>query len=266
MTLLHEDKPLKIGSYSFNSRLIIGTGKYKSYAENARALEASGAEIITVALRRVNVIDKDNEKLQDYINPKKYTYLPNSAGCYSADEAIRTLRLAREVGGWKLVKLEVIGSKENLFPDMQETLIATEILTKEGFEVMVYANDDPIYAKKIEEAGAVAIMPLAAPIGSGLGIQNKTNISLIIKEANIPVIIDAGIGTASDAVIAMEMGCAAVILNTAISNSGNPELMSLAMKHAVIAGRNAYLAGRMEKKNYATASSPVTGLITEKSQ
>jgi len=256
-----QDTSLEIGSYSFSSRLIIGTGKYKSYEENAKALEASGAEIITVALRRVNVIDKDNEKLQDYISPKNYTYLPNTAGCYSAEEAIRTLRLAREVGGWKLVKLEVIGSKENLFPDMHETLIATEKLTKDGFEVMVYANDDPIYAKKLEDAGAVAIMPLAAPIGSGLGIQNKTNINLIIEQANIPVIIDAGIGTASDAVIAMEMGCDAVILNTAISGSANPELMARAMKHAVIFGRDAYLAGRMAKKQYASASSPTKGLI-----
>lgn len=256
-----QDASLEIGSYSFSSRLIIGTGKYNSYEENAKALEASGAEIITVALRRVNVIDKDNEKLQDYISPKNYTYLPNTAGCYSAEEAIRTLRLAREVGGWKLVKLEVIGSKENLFPDMYETLIATEKLTKDGFEVMVYANDDPIYAKKLEDAGAVAIMPLAAPIGSGLGIQNKTNINLIIEQANIPVIIDAGIGTASDAVIAMEMGCDAVILNTAISGAANPELMARAMKHAVISGRDAFLAGRMAKKQYASASSPTKGLI-----
>jgi thiazole synthase len=255
------DKPFTVAGRTFRSRLIVGTGKYKSYRENAAALEASGAEIVTVALRRVNVMDKGAERLIDFIDPKKYTYLPNTAGCFTGEDAVRTLRLAREAGGWKLVKLEVLGEKKTLYPDMVETLRATEMLIKDGFEVMVYCNDDPLMAKRLEDMGAAAIMPLASPIGSGLGIQNPINIRLIIEEAKVPVIVDAGIGTASDAAIAMELGCDAVISNTGIAAAKDPIAMARAMKLAVEAGRLAYLAGRMAKKRYADPSSPLAGLI-----
>jgi thiazole synthase len=255
------DKPFAIAGKTYTSRLIIGTGKYKSYEENARALEASGAEIVTVAVRRVNLTDPNQPKLIDRIDPKKYTYLPNTAGCFTGEEAIRTLRLAREAGGWTLVKLEVLGEKKLLYPDMLETLRATEMLTKDGFQVMVYCNDDPLLAKRLEDMGAVAIMPLASPIGSGMGIQSTVNIRMIIEDAKVPVIVDAGIGTASDAAMAMELGCDAVISNTGIAHAKDPVKMAAAMKHAVEAGRLAYLAGRMAKKPYADPSSPLTGLI-----
>ena len=251
----------KIADQTFNSRLIIGTGKYQSFAQTKLALEASGAEIITVALRRVNVMEKNKEKLQDFIDPSKYTYLPNTAGCYSSDEALRTLRLAREAGGWDLVKLEVIGDQKTLYPDMEETMIAARTLIKEGFKVMVYSTDDPLFARKLEDLGCVAIMPLAAPIGSGLGIQNKINIQIIKENASVPILVDAGVGTSSDAVIAMELGCDGVLMNTAIAEAQNPILMAEAMKNAIISGRQAFLAGRMPKKQYADPSSPVTGLI-----
>ena len=250
-----------VAGRTFRSRLIIGTGKYKDYAENAAALVASGAEIVTVALRRVNVSDPASPKLVDFIDPKQYTYLPNTAGCYTADEAVRTLRLAREAGGWNLVKLEVLGDRKTLFPDMIETLKATEVLIKDGFDVMVYCSDDPLLCKRLEESGAAAIMPLAAPIGSGLGVQNPINIRLIIEAARVPVLVDAGVGTASDAAIAMELGCDGVLMNTAIAEAKNPPLMARAMMHAVEAGRLAYLAGRMKKKMYADPSSPLAGLI-----
>jgi len=250
-----------VAGRTFSSRLIIGTGKYKTYEENARALEASGAEIVTVAVRRVNLSNPDEPMLVDFIDPKKVTYLPNTAGCYTGEEAMRTLGLAREAGGWSLVKLEVLGDRKTLYPDMIETLRATEILAKDGFEVMVYCSDDPLMAKRCENAGAVAIMPLAAPIGSGLGVQNPINIRLIIEQSEVPVLVDAGVGTASDAAVAMELGCAGVLMNTAIAEAKNPVLMASAMKHAVIAGRQAYLAGRMAKKLYADPSSPLAGLI-----
>jgi len=256
-----EDKPLVIAGRMYKSRLIIGTGKYKSYAQNAAALEASGAEIVTVAVRRVNLTDPSQPKLVDFIDPKKVTYLPNTAGCFTGEEAVRTLRLAREAGGWTLVKLEVLGDRKTLYPDMIETLRATEMLIKEGFQVMVYCSDDPLMAKRLEEAGASAIMPLAAPIGSGLGVQNPVNIRMIVEEAKVPVIVDAGVGTASDAAVAMELGCDAVLMNTAIAEAKNPVMMAAAMRHAVEAGRLAYLAGRMAKKRYADPSSPLAGLI-----
>jgi thiazole synthase len=255
------DLPLTIAGKTYRSRLIIGTGKYKSYAENAAALEASGAEIVTVAVRRVNLTNPKEPRLVDFIDPKKVTYLPNTAGCYTAEEAIRTLRLAREAGHWSLVKLEVLGDRKTLYPDVIETLRATELLVKDGFEVMVYCSDDPLMAKRLEEAGASAIMPLAAPIGSGLGVQNPVNIRLIVEEAKVPVIVDAGVGTASDAAVAMELGCDAVLMNTAIAEAKDPILMARAMRHAVEAGRLAYLAGRMPKKRYADPSSPLAGLI-----
>src|SRR6185503_17214236 len=255
------DKPFMLAGKEYKSRLIIGTGKYKTYADNAAALEASGAEIVTVAVRRVNLTDPNQPKLIDFIDPKKYTYLPNTAGCFTGEDAIRTLRLAREAGGWSLVKLEVLGEKKLLYPDMLETLRATEMLTKDGFQVMVYCNDDPLLAKRLEEMGAAAIMPLASPIGSGLGIQSTVNIRMIIEDAKVPVIVDAGIGTASDAAMAMELGCDAVISNTGIAHARNPVKMAAAMKHAVEAGRLAYLAGRMAKKPYADPSSPLSGLI-----
>jgi thiazole synthase len=255
------DKPFVIAGQTFHSRLIIGTGKYKSYEENARALEASGAEIVTVAVRRVNLTDPKQPKLIDFIDPKKYTYLPNTAGCFTGEEAIRTLRLAREAGGWTLVKLEVLGEKKLLYPDMLETLRATEMLSKDGFNVMVYCSDDPILAKRLEDIGAVAIMPLASPIGSGMGLQSTVNIRMMIEDSKVPVIVDAGIGTASDAAIAMELGCDAVISNTGIAQAKDPVKMAAAMKHAVEAGRLAYLAGRMAKKPYADPSSPLSGLI-----
>jgi thiazole synthase len=255
------DKPFVIAGKTYKSRLIIGTGKYKTYAMNAAALEASGAEIVTVAVRRVNLTDKTQERLVDFIDPKKYTYLPNTAGCFTAEDAIRTLRLAREAGGWNLVKLEVLGDKKTLYPNMIETLRATELLLKEDFQVMVYCSDDPLMAKRLEELGACAIMPLAAPIGSGLGVQNPVGIRMIVEEAKVPVIVDAGVGTASDATVAMELGCDAVLMNTAIAEAKDPVMMAGAMRHAVEAGRLAYLAGRMAKKRYADPSSPLAGLI-----
>jgi len=255
------DKPFVVAGKTYKSRLIIGTGKYKSYEENARALEASGAEIVTVAVRRVNLTDPNQPKLIDFIDPKKVTYLPNTAGCFTGEDAVRTLRLAREAGGWSLVKLEVLGEKKLLYPDMLETLRAAEMLTKDGFQVMVYCSDDPLMAKRLEDVGAVAIMPLASPIGSGMGVTSTVNIRMIIEDAKVPVIVDAGIGTASDAAVAMELGCDAVISNTGIAHAKDPVLMAAAMKHAVEAGRLAWLAGRMPKKAYADPSSPLSGLI-----
>ena len=254
-------EPLVIAGKAFQSRLIVGTGKYKDGPETQAAIEASGAEMVTVAVRRVNLTDPNQPKLIDFIDPKKYTYLPNTAGCFTGEDAVRTLRLAREAGGWSLVKLEVLGDKKTLYPNMIETLRATELLIKEDFQVMVYCSDDPLMAKRLEELGACAIMPLAAPIGSGLGVQNPVNIRMIIEEAKVPVIVDAGVGTASDAAIAMELGCDAVLMNTAIAEAKDPVLMARAMKHAVEAGRLAYLAGRMPKKRYADPSSPLAGLI-----
>lgn len=256
-----EDEKLIIAGRAFTSRLIVGTGKYKDYAENAAAAEAAGAEIVTVAVRRVNLTDRDAPMLVDYIDPKKFTYLPNTAGCFTGEDAVRTLRLAREAGGWDLVKLEVLGDEKTLYPNMTETLRSAELLIKEGFEVMVYCSDDPIMAKELEDMGCCAIMPLAAPIGSGLGIQNPVNIRLIIEQANVPVLVDAGVGTASDAAIAMELGCDGVLMNTAIAEAKNPIVMAEAMKNAVIAGRQAYVAGRMAKRLYADPSSPIGGLI-----
>jgi thiazole synthase len=250
-----------VAGRTFTSRLIVGTGKYKNFEENAAALEASGAEIVTVAVRRVNIADPNQPMLTDFIDPTKVTYLPNTAGCFSAEDAIRTLRLAREAGGWNLVKLEVLGEAKTLYPDMRETLRATEQLVKLGFEPMVYCVDDPIGAKQLEEAGAVAIMPLGAPIGSGLGIQNRVTIRLIVEAANVPVLVDAGVGTASDAAVAMELGCDGVLMNTAIAEAKDPVLMARAMKSAVKAGRLAYLSGRMGKRRYADPSSPLAGLI-----
>jgi thiazole synthase len=252
---------LTVAGRTFQSRLIIGTGKYKSYAENAAALEASGAEIVTVALRRVNVSDPGQERLIDFIDPEKYTFMPNTAGCFTGEEAVRTLRLAREAGGWTLVKLEVLADQKTLYPEMEETLKAAKLLIAEGFNVMVYCSDDPVYARKLEDAGCAAIMPLGSLIGSGLGILNPVNIRLIIEQARVPVIVDAGVGTASDAAVAMELGCDGVLMNTAIAEAKDPIRMARAMKHAVIAGREAYLAGRMGKKRYADPSSPLAGLI-----
>lgn len=256
-----DDTPLEIAGRKFNSRLIIGTGKYKDYAENAAAAEAAGAEIITVAVRRVNLTDPNKPMLIDFLDQKKYTYLPNTAGCFTGEDAVRTLRLAREAGGWSLVKLEVLGDEKTLYPNMTETLRAAELLLVDGFEVMVYCNDDPIMCKQLEDMGCCAIMPLGAPIGSGLGLQNPVNIRLIIEQSNVPVLVDAGVGTASDAAIAMELGCDAVLMNTAIAEAKSPILMAEAMKNAVISGRQAYLAGRMPKKMYADPSSPLAGLI-----
>ena len=245
----------------FKSRLIVGTGKYKSFKETAQAIKAAGSDMVTVAVRRVNITDKKKTTLMDYINPKKITYLPNTAGCFNSFEALRTLRLAREMGGWKLVKLEVLGDKKTLYPNMIETIKSTEILVKEGFKVMVYCTDDPLMAKMLEDVGAAAIMPLAAPIGSGLGIQNKINIQLIKRQSRVPVIVDAGVGQASDATVAMELGCDGVLINTAIAEAKNPVLMAEAMKHAVMAGRKAFKAERMKKRKYGNASSPQNNLI-----
>ncbi len=250
-----------IANKNFNSRLIVGTGKYKNFEETANAVKVSGADIVTVAVRRVNILDKKQPLLMDYLDPKSITYLPNTAGCYSSEEALRTLRLAREMGGWRLVKLEVLGDKKTLYPNMIETIKSTEVLVKEGFDVMVYCTDDPIMSKKLEDVGACAIMPLGAPIGSGLGIQNKINIKLIKEQSFVPVIVDAGVGTASDATIAMELGCDGVLINTAIAESKNPVLMAESMKHAVIAGRKAFKAVRMKKKKYGDPSSPQSNLI-----
>ena len=250
-----------IAKKRFISRLIVGTGKYKSFQQTADAIKASGADLVTVAVRRVNITDKKEPTLMDYIDPKKFTYLPNTAGCFNSHDALRTLRLAREMGGWKLVKLEVLGDKITLYPNMIETIKSTEVLVKEGFKVMVYCTDDPIMAKKLEDVGASAIMPLAAPIGSGLGIQNNINIKIINEQSKVPVIVDAGVGEASDATIAMELGCDGVLINTAIAEANNPLLMAEAMKFAVIAGRKSYLAGRMKKREFASASSPKKNLI-----
>ncbi len=252
---------LKISKIKLKSRLIVGTGKYKNFRETADAIRASGADMVTVAVRRVNITDKKKPLLTDYLNPKKIKLLPNTAGCFTSKEALRTLRLAREMGGWKLVKLEVLGDKKTLYPNMLETIKSTKILVKEGFKVMVYCTDDPLLARKLEDCGASAIMPLASPIGSGLGLQNKVNISIIIKQTKVPVIVDAGIGTASDATIAMEMGCDGVLINSAIANSKRPILMAKAFRDAVISGRNAFLAGRMKKNYFASPSSPIKGLI-----
>ena len=246
---------------TFNSRLIVGTGKYKSFEENAAAVAASGAEIVTVAVRRVNISDPKAPMLTDFIDPKRITYLPNTAGCFTGDEAVRTLRLAREAGGWDLVKLEVLGEAKTLYPAMRETLCATEVLANEGFLPMVYCTDDPIATKQLEDAGAVAVMPLGAPIGSGLGIQNRVTIRLIVEGARVPVLVDAGVGTASDASVAMELGCDGVLMNTAIAEAKDPMLMARAMRLAVESGRLAYRAGRMGLRRYADPSSPLAGLI-----
>jgi len=256
-----DDDSWTVAGRTFRSRLIVGTGKYADFAQNAAAVEASGAEIVTVAVRRVNISDPKAPMLTDFIDPKKITYLPNTAGCFTADEAIRTLRLAREAGGWDLVKLEVLGEARTLYPDMRETLKATEVLANEGFLPMVYCVDDPIAAKQLEEAGAVAVMPLGAPIGSGLGIQNRVTIRLIVEGAGVPVLVDAGVGTASDAAVAMELGCDGVLMNTAIAEAKEPVRMARAMKLAVEAGRDAYLSGRMGQRRYADPSSPLAGLI-----
>lgn len=254
---------LKIAGKEYRSRLLVGTGKYKDFNETRAAIEASGAEIVTVAIRRVNIgQDKDSPNLLDFLSPERFTILPNTAGCFTAEDAVRTLRLARELLGHSLCKLEVLGDSATLFPNMPETLKAAEVLIKEGFEVMVYCSDDPIQAKILEEMGVKAIMPLASLIGSGMGILNPWNLSLIVENAQVPVIVDAGVGTASDAAIAMEIGCDAVLMNTAIAAAKNPILMAEAMKNAVAAGRAAFLAGRMPKKIYtASASSPTGGLI-----
>jgi thiazole synthase len=256
-----DDDSWTVAGRSFRSRLIVGTGKYRDFAQNAAAVEASGAEIVTVAVRRVNVSDRNAPMLTDFIDPKRFTYLPNTAGCFDAESAIRTLRLAREAGGWDLVKLEVLGEAKTLYPDMVETLRATEILAKEGFLPMVYCVDDPIAAKRLEDAGAVAIMPLGAPIGSGLGIQNRVTIRLIVEGAAVPVLVDAGVGSASDAAVAMELGCDGVLMNTAIAEARDPVMMAAAMRAAIEAGRLSYRAGRMGMRRYADPSSPLAGLI-----
>lgn len=255
------DDSLRIGRRVFESRLLVGTGKYRDHGETARAIAASGAEIVTVAIRRTNIGQSPGEpNLLDVLSPDRYTLLPNTAGCYTADEAVRTCRLARELlDGHDLVKLEVLGDSKTLYPDMVQTLAAAETLVADGFEVMVYCSDDPILARRLEEIGCVAIMPLAAPIGSGLGVQNRYNILEIVANAKVPVLVDAGVGTASDAAIAMELGCDGVLMNTAIAAAREPERMALAMRHAVIAGREAFLAGRMAPRRHASASSPETG-------
>src|SRR3954467_9563395 len=250
-----------VAGRTFASRLIVGTGKYKSLEENAAAVEASGAQIVTVAVRRANISHPGQPMLTDFIDPDKITYLPNTAGCFTADEAVRTLRLAREAGGWAPGKVGGLGKAKTLYPDMIETLRATETLAKEGFEPMVYCADDPIAAKRLEEAGAVAIMPLGAPIGSGLGLQNQVMIRIMVEQAKVPVLVDAGVGTASDPAVAMELGCTGVLMNTAIAEAKDPVLMARAMKLAVESGRLAYRAGRMGKRRYADPSSPLAGLI-----
>jgi thiazole synthase len=256
-----QDDPLEVAGRRFSSRLLVGTGKYKDFEETARAIEASGAEIVTVAVRRVNVSDPNAPMLTDYVDPKKYTYLPNTAGCYTADDAVRTLRLAREAGGWDLVKLEVLSDPKYLWPNNLETIKAAEQLIKEDFKVMVYTTDDPYLCKRFEDLGCVAVMPLAAPIGSGLGIRNPYTIRIILEQANVPILVDAGVGTASDAAIAMELGCGGVLMNTAIASAKDPIRMARAMRRAVQAGRDAFLAGRMPRRLYATASSPLDGLF-----
>ncbi len=255
------DRPLVVGNTEFRSRLIVGTGKYASFEETKKAIEASGADCVTVAVRRVNIIDRSQENLLDYIDPKIYKILPNTAGCYTAEEAVRTARLARSAGISDMVKLEVIGDPKTLFPDNEALLEATRILVKEGFTVLPYTNDDPIMARKLQDAGAAVVMPLAAPIGSGLGVRNPYNIRIILETISVPIIVDAGVGTASDAAIAMELGCDGVLMNTAIAGAENPIQMAEAMNYAVRAGRLAYLAGRIPKKLYAQASSPVEGMI-----
>ncbi|VAX26401.1 Thiazole synthase [hydrothermal vent metagenome] len=255
------DTPLVIGEIPFRSRLIVGTGKYASFEETKKAIEASGADCVTVAVRRVNILDRKEENLLDYLDPKVYKILPNTAGCYTAEEAIRTARLARSAGVSDMVKLEVIGDKRTLFPDNEALLEATEVLAKEGFIVLPYTNDDPIMARKLVDAGAAVVMPLAAPIGSGLGIRNPYNIQIIMETISVPIIVDAGVGTASDAAIAMELGCDGILMNTAIAGADNPIQMAEAMNLGVKAGRLAYLAGRIPKKLYAQASSPIEGMI-----
>jgi len=255
-----EDKFI-IKEIEFKSRLWVGTGKYKDFEETKKAIEASGADVVTVAVRRVNIIDRKSENLFDYIDPRKYKILPNTAGCYNVEDALRYSRLAREAGISDMIKLEVIGDEKTLFPDVIGLLKATEILAKEGFLVFPYTNDDPIMAKRLIDAGAVAVMPLAAPIGSGLGIRNPYNIKIILETVKAPVIVDAGVGTASDAAVAMELGCDAILLNTAIAGAKDPIAMAEAMKHAVLAGRLAYKAGRIPKKLYAAASSPIEGML-----
>ncbi|MCK5876344.1 MAG: thiazole synthase [Candidatus Marithrix sp.] len=257
------DKPLTIAGKNYNSRLLVGTGKYRDLEETKLAIEASNAEIVTVAIRRTNIgQDPEKPNLLDIIPPDKYTILPNTAGCYTTADAVRTCRLARELlDGHTLVKLEVLGDEKTLFPDITATLEAAEILVKDGFQVMVYTNDDPIIAKRLEELGCVAVMPLAAPIGSGLGIRNPFNIVNIVENAHVPILVDAGVGTASDAAVAMELGCDGILMNTAIAAAKQPLLMASAMKKAVEAGREAYLAGRMPRKNYGSASSPLQGLF-----
>jgi len=250
-----------VAGRSFRSRLVVGTGKYKDLEETAAAIAASGAEMVTVAVRRVNLSDPKAPMLQDYVDPKTYTYLPNTAGCHTARDAVRTLRLAREAGGWNLVKLEVLGPPPHLYPDMIATFEAADALIKDGFEVMVYCADDPVAARRLEDMGCVAIMPLGAPIGSGLGIQNPAMIAMLIEQTKVPLLVDAGVGTASDAAVAMELGCDGVLMNTAIAEARDPIRMAKAMKHAVIAGREAYLAGRMPRRLYADPSSPLGGLI-----
>jgi len=253
---------LQIAGTNYRSRLIVGTGKYKDFQETKRAIEISGAEIVTVAVRRVNITDPNKENLLDYLDPKKFTILPNTAGCYNANDAVRTCHLAREAGIGKLVKLEVIGDDRTLFPDIPATLEAAKVLVKEGFTVLPYISDDPITAQKLEDIGCAAVMPLAAPIGSGLGIRNPYNLRIILEHAKVPVIVDAGVGTASDAAMALEMGCHGVLMNTAIANAKNPILMAEAMRLGVEAGRKAYLAGRIPKKLYATASSPLDEMLS----
>jgi len=254
---------LEIAGKNYNSRLLVGTGKYKDFEETVKAIDASGAEIVTVAIRRTNIgQDANSPNILDYLSPERFTILPNTAGCYTADDAVRTCKLAREIlEGHDLVKLEVLGNEKTLYPDMSETLKAAKLLVQDGFNVMVYCTDDPIQAKKLEEIGCIAIMPLASPIGSGLGIINPYNIRIILEEAKVPVIIDAGVGTASDASIAMELGCAGVLMNTAIALAKNPVLMASAMKKAIESGREAFLAGRIPRKIYGSASSPIEGVI-----
>ncbi|MCQ8185096.1 thiazole synthase [Parvularcula maris] len=252
---------LVVAGRIFRSRLIVGTGKYRDYAENAAAAEAAGAEIVTVAVRRVNIANPNEPMLVDYLSPEKYTFLPNTAGCFTGEDAVRTLRLAREAGDWNLVKLEVLSDPDTLYPDMIETLHALKLLVADGFEVMVYCSDDPVMCRRLEDEGAAAVMPLGAPIGSGLGIQNPLNIRLIAEQSRVPVLVDAGVGTASDAAVAMELGCDGVLLNTAIAEAADPIRMAKAMKLAVKAGREAFLAGRMATRRYGAASSPKDGLL-----
>ncbi len=253
--------PFELAGKTYQSRLIVGTGKYRDFAETKRAVEASGAQIVTVAVRRVNITERGTENLLDYLDPARYTILPNTAGCFTAEDAVRTARLAREAGIGDLVKLEVIGDQKTLFPDVPATIEAAKVLVKEGFAVLPYINDDPIAAKKLQEIGCAAVMPLAAPIGSGLGIRNPYNIRIILEQSHVPVIVDAGVGTASDAAVAMELGCDAVLMNSAIAGAKDPILMAEAMRQGVEAGRKAFLAGRIPRKLYATASSPLDGLL-----